>query len=61
MEKTIERGLKKVDFDELPTFNVKPNPVFDNPNLISLDYPIIGRGKGDRARNKSNFKNKFHK
>ena len=64
IEKVIEMGMKKVDFDELPTFPVKLNPIYDK-NLISLEYPRIGRGKGDRARNKkdfkSKFKNKFHK
>lgn len=56
-EQAQAEGLTPKDFDNLPTYEIKAQPVYKDTFFI----PSSKVGKGGRARNKSSNKNKFHK
>ena len=56
-EEAQAEGLTQNDFANIPTYTIKPTPVFEDSFFI----PSLKVGKGGRARNRSDKKNKIHK
>ena len=56
-EEAQAEGLTLNDFANIPTYTIKPTPVFEDSFFI----PSLKVGKGGRAKNRSSNKNKFHK
>lgn len=55
-EEAKEKGLNSMDFENTPTFEIKPT--FEMPNILYSNTYYVSKGKGARARNRSKFKNR---